>query len=151
MPHLLREGPIVAIVLALTCAALLQATFGARYADLGGAFSPMFFPRIVLSGLLALAALNLVLEMRRGGPGPEVRVLRVAAACVLSVGFLIVMPRLGFFLTGAAFSAALLLLLDIRAPGPLVLVALGVPGALVVLFNHVLTLPLPTSPFSWMF
>lgn len=151
MARIFSERAIVALVLLVIGAGLLSTTFGRQYADLGGAFSPMFFPRIVLGAWVLLALANLVAEMvRDAGPKP-IELVRVVILAIASVIFLVAMTRLGFFLSAVAFSSFALVLLGLRKPLSILVVAVGVPGALVALFNHALTLPLPTSPFTWWF
>ncbi|WP_300034368.1 tripartite tricarboxylate transporter TctB family protein [uncultured Roseobacter sp.] len=147
----LNERRVTSLVLVLIAAALLSNTYGQQYAELGGAFSPMFFPRIILWMWLLIATLDLVAELvkRRETDKPEV--LRVVIIAVSTVIFLWSMTRLGFFLSAVPFTALVLITLNARNPLPLIAVSVGVPMALVALFNHVLVLPLPTSPFAWWF
>jgi hypothetical protein len=58
---------------------------------------------------------------------------------------------IGFLLSGVLFTLGVLLVLGVRAPVLLAGFALLVPAALLVLFHHVLGLPLPTSPLSYRF
>ena len=149
MQNLISERRIVALLILLFSAGLVLSTFGLQFADLGGAFSPMFFPRIILFILLALAALNLVIDMMTSVDEKE---LRLIPTLVISAGFLVyvllIMP-LGYFLSSVLLALLILITLGIRNP----LVLLGLPiaaaGSLVVLFNHILKMPLPTSPFFW--
>jgi hypothetical protein len=147
----LTERSVTALVLLLIALALLSNTFGRQYADLGGAFSPMFFPQIVLFLWAGLAALNLGVEAMRRERTALPRVVRVTVIALGALAFLYAMPRLGFFLSAVAFSLVALAVLGVRRPLPVAAVSLGVPAALVALFNHALTLPLPTSPFAWWF
>jgi hypothetical protein len=147
----MTERRVTSVVLLLIGAALLSNTFGQQYADLGGAFSPMFFPQIILWLWVGLAALDLTAELVTRRETERPRILRVAIIAVGTLVFLWSMTRLGFFLSAVPFTALALITLDARRPVPLVAVSVGVPMALVALFNHVLTLPLPTSPFAWWF
>lgn len=149
--HALNERRVTSLVLLLIGAGLLSNTYGQQYADLGGAFSPMFFPRIILWGWVALAAMDLASEIWNRKDTDRPRLLRVAIIALGTVAFLWSMTRLGYFLSAVPFTVLTLITLDIRRPLPLLAVAVGVPMALVALFNHVLTLPLPTSPFTWWF
>ena len=148
-----RAGVTLALFLA---AAALMASIGWHDADgLPPAFAPEFFPRIVLWLLLGLTALGFVLEVFRGAGAANDdspwRLLRVAVLAVAMLVFAWAMLRFGFLLTAAAFSALALPLMGLRNPLVIAVFALGVPGALVGLFNHLLTMPLPTSPFSHLF
>jgi hypothetical protein len=147
----LNERSITALVLFMVGLGLLSQTFGQQYADLGGAFSPMFYPKIILSFWVALAALDLGTELVNRTDTQRPRLLRVVIMALASLAFLYGMTRLGFFLSAVPFCLVALLTLGMRRPLPVLGVALGVPAALVALFNHTLTLPLPTSPFTWWF
>jgi hypothetical protein len=147
----INERRVTSLVLLLIAAALLTNTYGQQYADLGGAFSPMFFPRIILWLWVGLAALDLAAELLTRKQTARPRLLRVAIIALGTVVFLWAMTRLGFFLSAVPFTLLALITLEVRKPLPLLGISVGVPMALVVLFNHVLTLPLPTSPFTWWF
>lgn len=147
---MLTERRVTSLVLLLIAAALLSQTFGQAYSGLG-AFSPMFFPQIVLVFWVLVAALDLVAELRKRHVSPRPQIVRVTVIAVASVVFLLAMTRIGFFLAAVPFSILALVTLGLRNPVPVVLVGIGVPAALVALFNHLLTLPLPTSPITWWF
>ena len=148
---IITERSVAALILFLVGAGLFSQTFGAQYADLGGAFSPMFFPQIILGLWVALTGLNLITEVWTPRASEMPRLLRVTVIALASFIFLLAMPRLGFFLSAVPFALLALLVLGMRAPLGIAIVALGVPAGLVALFNHTLTLPLPTSPFAWWF
>ena len=149
MQSLISEKRIVALLILLLSAGLVLSTFGLEFADLGGAFSPMFFPRIVLIILLALAALNMVIDMTTQTQGKNIRLL---PTLLISAGFLayvLLIVPLGYFISSVLLAFLILITLGIRSP----LVLAGLPvvtaGSLVLLFNHMLKMPLPTSPFFW--
>ena len=148
---LLNERRVTSLVLLLLGAGLLSQTYGQQYADLGGAFSPMFFPQIILWLWVGLTALDLLSEILRPQGTMRPQLLRVIVIAVATVLFLWGMTRLGFFLSAVPFALVALVTLGVRHPLPLLTVAVGVPMALVALFNHALVLPLPTSPFAWWF
>ena len=139
----------VPFALLLAGAALLASTRGAAYADLGGAFSPTFFPRIVLVGWIALAAIATLAELTAERAAGESRLLAVAIVSVALLVYVRLLPTLGFFACSAAFAAVVLLVTGQRRPLPLLAFSLALPAALVALFNHVLVMPLPVSPFLW--
>ena len=145
----------VTLALFLTAAGLMAGIGWQDSTGMPPAFAPEFFPRIVLWLLLGLTALGFLAEVFRGVPGSgddsAWRLLRVAVIILAMLVFAWAMMRFGFFLTGAAFSVLALPLLGLRNPLVILAFAVGVPGALVGLFNHLLTMPLPTSPFSYMF
>ena len=144
------ERQVTSLVVFLIAVALLSQTFGQAYSGLG-AFSPMFFPQIVLCFLVAVAALDLISQIRHRKSTERPRLLRVSTIAIASLVFLYAMTRLGFFLSAVPFSIVSLLVLGLRNPVPILTVGIGVPAVLVALFNHLLVLPLPTSPFTWWF
>jgi hypothetical protein len=149
MGRIMTERAMVSVVLLLVGAGLMLSTFGLQFADLGGAFSPMFFPRIVLMAWVALALVNVVADvMARPAPVP----IRLGTVVAIGAGvlvYVIALPKIGFFFASVPLALVMLWLLEVRGPVALVGIAVGVPGALVVLFNHVLTMPLPVSPVLW--
>jgi len=149
MSSLLSERRIVAILLLALTAGLVVSTFGLQFADLGGAFSPMFFPRIVLTVLLGLTALNLAVDLMAREADRPVELMPVLVVGAAFLAYVLLIVPLGYFIASVGVGVVILLALGLRDP----LVVLAVPvvgaGALVGLFNHVLTMPLPTSPFFW--
>jgi len=144
------ERRVTSLIVLLIAAALLSQTFGQAYSGLG-AFSPMFFPQIVLGFWVAVAALDVVSELRRSSSSDHPRLMRVSFMALATLLFLYGMTRLGFFLSAVPFSITALVVLGLRNPLAILAVGVGVPAALVALFNHLLVLPLPTSPFTWWF
>lgn len=147
---LVTERQVTSLVVFLIATALLSQTFGQSYSGLG-AFSPMFFPQIILSFWALVAAMDLIMEVCQRKEVERPRVLRVVAIAVFTMVFLFVMTRLGFFLSAVPFAIATLVILGLRSPLPILALGIGVPAVLVALFNHLLILPLPTSPFTWWF
>lgn len=149
MQNLFSEQRVVALVLVILTAGLMLSTFGLEFADLGGAFSPMFFPRIILMILLGLVAVNLGVDMIRH---TENQFIRLLPTTVIGAGFvvyaLLIMP-LGFFLSSIVVAFVILITLGVRKPAVLLLLPAGAAGSLVLLFNHILKMPLPASPFFW--
>lgn len=144
------ERQVTSLVVFLIAATLLSQTFGQAYSGLG-AFSPMFFPQIILGFLIIVAAIDLVLQIRLRKSTERPRLLRVTIIALATLAFLFAMTRLGFFLSAVPFSILSLLVLGLRNPLPIFAVGVGIPAVLVGLFNHLLVLPLPTSPFTWWF
>lgn len=145
------ERVIVALALLLGGAALLPAALAQRDAAMGVAFDPSFFPLIVLGGWVLLAALA-VLDAVRAAPGDTgegVRWLPVLGAALGMLAFALLFRRLGFFIGGAALSVLVLWLSGRIGWRATAVFALLVPGGLVALFNHILKMPLPNSPFVW--
>lgn len=144
------ERQVTSLVVFLIAVALLSQTFGQAYSGLG-AFSPMFFPQIILGFWVLVAAIDLVMQMRQRQGTERPRLLRVAAIAIATLAFLFAMTGLGFFLSAVPFSILSLVVLGLRSPVSILAVGVGVPAVLVALFNHLLVLPLPTSPFTWWF
>lgn len=99
--------------------------------------------------MIALATLNLFTDLRSGTGWALDGLRSVLLMMAILVVYVKVMPDLGFFAASVVLSVAFLLLLGVRSTVGIAVVALGVPGALVALFNHILTMPLPTSPLFW--
>jgi hypothetical protein len=149
MQNLFSERRIVALLILAMSAGLVVSTFGLQFADLGGAFSPMFFPRIILMALLALAALNMVIDLMSNAKSAELRLAPALLICAGFVGYVLLIMPLGYFLSSVLMAVLILMALGIRRPLVLLLLPVVSAGSLVVLFNHILKMPLPTSPFFW--
>ena len=77
--------------------------------------------------------------------------MRIAAVVLAMGAFVQLVTTLGFVLSGVAFTLAVLLVLGIRSWPTLLAYGTLLPIALFALFHHGLGLPLPTSPFSYLF
>ncbi|MGY6567886.1 MAG: tripartite tricarboxylate transporter TctB family protein [Salinarimonas sp.] len=148
MLALMNERALVAIALFLTGGALLATTFGGS-PDLPPAFDPTFFPRIVLILWVALAAMEIASAIRRSTPSDKPAVWRIGALVVAVVLYAVFFTRLGFFITSVAFCTVSLLALGQRHIVTIAAFAIGTPAVLLILFNRVLKMPLPASPFVW--
>ncbi|MEM6676635.1 MAG: tripartite tricarboxylate transporter TctB family protein [Pseudomonadota bacterium] len=152
MTALLSERFLTLVALLIAAAALLSTTFTAEYQTLGAAQSPVFFPRIILGVMIGLCAIAIVQDLRAGTrAGPLEHWVALIVFVVAALLFANAITRIGFMLSGAAFSVVALWIFGIRHPVVILAYALAVPGALVLLFNHILALPLPTSPFTYLF
>lgn len=145
----LAQRSWLSLVLLILGCALYASTLGASYADLGGAFSPVFFPRIILVGWIVLALLSLIADALSGKLSGGVQWLAVGIVSIAMYAYTELMPITGFFISSVVFSIVVLLATGQRKVPDIMLFSIIVPGALVVLFNHVLTMPLPVSPFFW--
>lgn len=149
MTALLTERRILSFVLLMMTVGLVYSTFGLEFADLGGAFSPMFFPRIILMILLGLALLNVVLDIKGTTKDQPMNVIPVVLVSIALMTYVLILVPLGYFLSSVLVGSFILITLGLRHP----LQVLGIPllasGLLVALFNHTLKMPLPTSPFVW--
>lgn len=143
------ERAVVALVLFLLSVGLFVSANRLPASDMGVAFDPGFFPRIVLGCLIALAALNLIVDLRAGTGWNPSGLRDVLIMMALLIVYVVVMPDLGFFAASVVLSVAFLFILGVRSPLGISAVSVGVPGALVALFNHILKMPLPTSPLFW--
>jgi hypothetical protein len=148
----LSERVLVLLVFLLTAAALFASTIGAEYLALGAVQSPVFFPRIILSLIIALTLTVIVQDViEKRGVEPIEKWGALIVFVIAAVIYANIVTRLGFMLSSVPFSIISLWLFGIRNPLIIVAYAILVPGALVILFNHVLNLPLPTSPFTYLF
>jgi hypothetical protein len=149
MKNLLRERTAVSTVLLLLGIGLLLHTYTLGFADLGGAFSPVFFPRIILAAWIGLSMLSLaidVIDAQKKSHAKWLPVLIIGTSLFLYIQLL---PAIGFFASSILLCVVVLLSTGQRRVFDIVLISIAVPGALVGLFNHLLVMPLPVSPFFW--
>lgn len=150
MARVSSERVLIALILLLAGVALLPAALERRDAAMGPAFDPSFFPLIVLGAWIVLAALAVLSELgAAGGPSSPAGWLRVLLAALGMLGFALLFRQWGFFIGGAVLSLLILTLAGRIGWAAAVAFALAVPGSLVGLFNHLLRMPLPNSPFFW--
>jgi len=145
----LTQRSWLALVLLILGCALYTSTLGSSYADLGGAFSPVFFPRIILIGWIVLALLLVVADVLSAHTTDTIQWLAVVIVSVAMYAYTQFMPVVGFFISSVVFSIVVLLATGQRKPLDVIVFSIAVPGALLILFNHVLTMPLPVSPYLW--
>jgi len=152
MQTLLTERVLVLFTLLIVAGALFATTFGTDYLLLGAVQSPVFFPRIILGLMIALTLIAILQDVRAGKAVEPIE--KWAALIVFVIAAVIyanMITRVGFMLASVPFSVIALLVFGIRNPLVIAAYAILVPGGLVVLFNHILKLPLPTSPFTYLF
>ena len=167
---MINERSIVAGVLLLVPLALLVVGRAGEFTQLA-AFSPMFFPNLVLWCWAGVAALSLTTELLAGraaasastgagagaagsadgGTGDRPVVVQLALVIAAMAAFVFALGELGFLLSGIAFALFSLRVLGIRSWPLWAGFGIGVPLVLFTLFHHGLGLPLPTSPFSYLF
>lgn len=145
----LSERVIIALIILLLALALTVSTFGLEFADLGGAFDPNFFPRIILFCWIGLAFLNVAADLRESNGWEVNGFLKVIPMAGLMVIYVYFLTTFGFFACSVVLSVIFLVILGVRNSLAIFSVSIGVPGALVALFNHVLKMPLPISPVFW--
>lgn len=149
MSAVFTERRVISATILVLTAGLVVSTFGLEFAELGGAFSPMFFPRIILIILLALGALNLVVDLLAAGERKSIELGPVLIISAAFIAYVLVLMPLGYFISSVAVGAVILIALGLRNPVQILLFPACGAGALVGLFNHILKMPLPSSPFFW--
>jgi hypothetical protein len=154
MGRMFSERLAVSLTLLLIGSGLMLSTFGLSFAELGGAFSPTFFPQIVLIGWIALAALAVIADAASGGSAhgggaPRARWAAAGAVALALLAAALLMSALGFFLCAAGLSALILAVTGQRSPWLIAAYSIAVPAALSLLFSHALKMPLPASPVFW--
>lgn len=152
MLRIANERVIVQLALLITAVALYASTFAQSFSASDVAQSPMFFPRIILALWICLGLLALVQSIRAAeATAPIASWGRMAIVLGATVVYANVIGSEGFFLPSVVFALIALPAFGIRNPLIIALFALAVPGALVLLFNHTLGMPLPTSRFTHLF
>lgn len=145
-------APLLGVVVA---GALLAASRGLDSVAAPGQLGPVFWPRLVLAGLIVACLAKAVEEARapaqpRAEVGPPLSRGRLAAAVALIVLYVLLAPMLGFPLTTTAFIVAFMALGGTRSPLALGLNAAGGTLALLYVFVKLVYLPLPKGdgPFE---
>ena len=152
MQTLLSERVLVLLALLIAATALFATTFGTEYRLLGAVQSPVFFPRIILGTMIALTLMAIVQDALSGArDAPIDQWLALIIFVIAALIFVNLITRIGFMLSAVPFSMIALWVFGLRNPLAILAYAIAVPGSLVVLFNHILALPLPTSPFTYYF
>ena len=152
MQSLLSERVIVLLTVLIAAGALFATTFGAEYRLLGAVQSPVFFPRIVLGVMMILTLIAIVQDVwGQKAVAPVEKWGALIVFVIASVLFANAITRLGYLLSAMPFSMVALWVFGLRNPVVILAYAIVVPGSIVVLFNHILGLPLPTSPFTYLF
>lgn len=152
MQVVLSERVLVLLTILIAAGGLFASTLGAEYRLLGAVQSPVFFPRIILGLIMGLSLIVMVLDfLAQSTPPPVEKWGALIVFVIASLLFANAITRLGFMVSAVPFSAFALWVFGIRKPWVIVAYAIAVPGSLVLLFNHVLKLPLPTSPFTYLF
>lgn len=152
MQTLISERVLVLLSLLIAAVALFATTFGTEYRLLGAVQSPVFFPRIILGVMITLTFVAIVQDALSGArDAPVDKWLALIVFVIAALIFANLITRLGFMLSAVPFSMLALWVFGLRNPLAILTYAIAVPGSLVVLFNHILKLPLPTSPFTYYF
>lgn len=152
MHRIARESVIVQCGLLIAGIVLYASTFSQSFSATDLAQSPMFFPRIILVLWIGLSLIALVqtrgMEKTTTPIANRARIGIVLAATLIYTN---VIGAEGFFIPSVIFALICLPAFGIRNPVVVVLFAVAVPGGLVLLFNHMLGMPLPTSRFTHLF
>ncbi|MGX9355488.1 tripartite tricarboxylate transporter TctB family protein [Roseobacteraceae bacterium S113] len=152
MHRIANERVIVQLGLLIAAAALYASTFTQNFSASDVAQSPMFFPRIILVLWMGLNIIALIQTMREAAPShPIASWARIGVVISAALIYTNVIGSEGFFLPSVVFALICLPAFGIRNPLLVGVFAIAVPGALVVLFNHTLGMPLPTSRFTYWF
>jgi hypothetical protein len=152
MARIFNERVMVLLGLFLVAAGLYASTFGQDYFGVDTAQSPVFFPRIILMLWMGLSLIALFQTLQVvEGTAPVASWSRLGLLLIAAVIYTNVIGSEGFFLPSVIFAAISLPIFGIRNPLIVAVYAIAVPGALVLFFNHLLSMPLPVSRFSHLF
>lgn len=152
MQRIFNERILVLLGLFLIAAGLYASTFGQNFSNTETAQSPVFFPRIILILWMGLSIIALVqTASQQETSAPVASWGRLCLLLLASVIYTNTIGSEGFFLPSVLFAAISLPIFGIRNPVLVAVYAIAVPGALVLLFNHALGMPLPISRFSHLF
>lgn len=149
MKLFISERIVSTVTLILVGAALFMVSLDAESMALDPAFSSTFFPRIILVLWVGLAVVDLFAELMRRRESDSVAAGPIAILVVAIPIYAISLTTFGFFLCSLAFALVALPALGQRNPLTVAAYALAVPGVIVLVFNHMLKMPLPSSPFVW--
>lgn len=152
MTRIANERVVVQLALLLVALALYASTFAQSFSSSDLAQSPMFFPRIILVLWIGLAVISLLQSARADDQTqPIASWLRIGVVLVATLVYVNLIGSEGFFLPSVVFALICPPAFGIRHPLFVLVFAISVPGALVLLFNHALGMPLPTSRFTYLF
>lgn len=152
MGQFTKESGLVQLLLLFTAIGLYLSTFKQGFAAAEAAQSPMFFPRIILMMWIGLNVIGIVQSVRQSSiTTPVASWWRILLIIITTCAYVNLIGSEGFFLPSLVFALICLPLFGIRSPLLIVLFAVAVPGVLVLMFNHMLGMPLPTSRFTHFF
>jgi len=146
---MISERLSLSLALLVVGVGLFLHTYTLGFADLGGAFSPVFFPRIILAGWILLALISFATDVISRPNSASSRWQIVALIVCALFAYIYLLQPLGFFISSVLFCIVSLITSGQRKALDILLFSILVPGSLVLLFNHMLTMPLPVSPFAW--
>ncbi|MEM1399954.1 MAG: tripartite tricarboxylate transporter TctB family protein [Pseudomonadota bacterium] len=152
MKRFANERVVVQLALLLVGVALYGSTFTQSFSASDVAQSPMFFPRIILTLWIGLALIALIQStMTMEKTKPIASWVRIGIVLAVTLVYTNLISREGFFLPSVAFALICLPAFGVRNPVLVILFAIAAPASLVLLFNHGLGMPLPTSRFTHLF
>lgn len=151
----MRQGTldlVVSVTMVTIGLFLLWESTDARYVERvpGHAFGPMFYPRLMLAIWVLLSVVLIVRGMLLLRVEARVQPLRLgmlAAVLALTGGYMWLVTVLGFFLSSVAFIAGALVLLGFRRPLLTPTIAVLFPLVAWYVFQYLLRIPLPSSPW----
>jgi hypothetical protein len=152
----MRQGTLdllIGVVLLALAVFLLWESNDPRYAVRvpGHEFGPMFYPRLILGIWVAIAVVIIVRGALLMSSDDSVQALRwgqLASVVVTTGVYMWVVTLLGFVLASALFIFIVLMLLGFRRPIIVGALSVGFPLATWFVFQFLLHIPLPTSPWS---
>lgn len=115
-------------------------------------FGTAGWPRLVCLMIIAGATAQLLLRLSKldavsgyaaDATARSFRLLHRLCIFALPLVFLWLTPRIGFYVATPLFTVALLILLEVRRPGPLVGVTAVVWGLVLLIFTRLFFVPLP--------
>ncbi|WIX31854.1 tripartite tricarboxylate transporter TctB family protein [Salinicola sp. JS01] len=144
------ENRLISVVLMVSSGGLLVSSLASPSAPIDLAFNPQFFPRIVLGVLFALALLDLGMSFAKRQERTALAWRRTLPVVLALPLYVLLIPVLGYFISSTLMGMLILAVMRAGLVATLVMPTVAA-GALVLLFNHLLSMPLPTSPFTWWF
>jgi hypothetical protein len=152
MPRLSKEAwaALIAAIFLVAGAAMWWETFRETYhlSRAGNAMGPAFFPRLALTGICLLAIAAIVDGWRRAAPTVRIeRASQVAGAIAATTLYCVGILWIGFLLATIAFVLLLPPLLGYRRWPVLAPVAIGYAIIVWYVFQNVLLIILPASPW----
>ena len=112
---------------------------------------PTFFPRCLAVGLSLLAVVLLVRALSGrsdSAPLSKIRVARLAAILALTVGWALLLPKMGFLLVTPLLMASVMCTMGIRSWWRLLGVSLTMTFVLYLVFVKALNVLLPMGPLG---
>lgn len=151
----MRQGTldlVVSVTMLAIALFLLWESTDQRYVERvpGHAFGPMFYPRLMLA-IWALLSVVLIVRgvmlLRTDAAVPRLQWGNLLAVLVITGVYMWLVTVLGFFFSSAAFMVGALVFLGFRHLLWLPVIAIGFPLVTWYVFQYLLRIPLPSSPW----